>query len=163
MQNFSFHNPTRILFGQGQLANLAAEIPAGARVLITYGGGSVVKTGTLDEVKSALKDFTLLEFGGIEPNPTYETLMQAVDLGRRERVDFLLAVGGGSVIDGTKFIAAAIPFEGEPWRILADHAAVTRAIPFGSVLTLPATGSEMNNFAVITGARATTNWHFPAR
>ena len=150
MQNFSFHNPTRILFGQGQLANLAAEIPAGARILITYGGGSVVKTGTLDEVKAALKDFTLLEFAGIEPNPSYETLMQAVELGRRERVDFLLAVGGGSVIDGTKFIAAAIPFVGDPWAILAEHAAVTSAIPFGSVLTLPATGSEMNNFAVIT-------------
>jgi NADP-dependent alcohol dehydrogenase len=150
MQNFSLHNPTRILFGQGQLANLAAEIPAGARILITYGGGSVVKTGTLDEVKAALKDFTAFEFAGIEPNPTYETLMQAVELARRERIDFLLAVGGGSVIDGTKFIAAAIPFEGDPWRILSEHAAVVSAIPFGTVLTLPATGSEMNNFAVIT-------------
>jgi NADP-dependent alcohol dehydrogenase len=150
MQNFSLHNPTRILFGQGQLANIAAEIPAGARILITYGGGSVVKTGTLDEVKVALKDFTLLEFAGIEPNPTYETLMQAVELARRERIDFLLAVGGGSVIDGTKFIAAAIPFEGDPWCILSEHAAVVSAIPFGTVLTLPATGSEMNNLAVIT-------------
>ena len=150
MQNFSLHNPTRILFGQGQLANLAAEIPAGARLLITYGGGSVVKTGTLDEVKAALKDFTAFEFAGIEPNPTYETLMQAVELARRERIDFLLAVGGGSVIDGTKFIAAAILFEGDPWRILSEHAAVVSAIPFGTVLTLPATGSEMNNFAVIT-------------
>ena len=150
MQNFSFHNPTRILFGQGQLAELAREIPAGARVLITYGGGSVVKTGTLDEVKAALKDFTVFEFAGIEPNPTYETLMQAVEFARRERIDFLLAVGGGSVIDGTKFIAAAIPFAGDPWSILAEHAAVASAIPFGTVLTLPATGSEMNNFAVIT-------------
>lgn len=150
MQNFSFHNPTRILFGQDQLAELAREIPAGARVLITYGGGSVVKTGTLDEVKAALKDFIVFEFAGIEPNPTYETLMQAVELARRERIDFLLAVGGGSVIDGTKFIAAAIPFAGDPWRILAEHATVASAIPFGSVLTLPATGSEMNNFAVIT-------------
>ncbi|MDO8206960.1 MAG: alcohol dehydrogenase [Gallionella sp.] len=150
MQNFTFHNPTRILFGQGRIADISREIPAGARVLITYGGGSVVKTGTLNEVKAALKDFTLFEFAGIEPNPTYETLMQAVELARREQIDFLLAVGGGSVIDGTKFIAAAIPFAGEPWDILAKQAEIKSAIPFGSVLTLPATGSEMNSGAVIT-------------
>lgn len=150
MQNFTFHNPTRILFGAGRIADIPREIPAGARVLITYGGGSVVKTGTLDEVKAALKDFVVLEFGGIEPNPTYETLMQAVELARREKIDFLLAVGGGSVIDGTKFIAAAIPFEGDPWAILAERAPVRSAVPFGSVLTLPATGSEMNNGAVVT-------------
>ena len=150
MNNFTFHNPTRILFGQGRIADLAREIPASARVLITYGGGSVVKTGTLAEVKAALPGYTLFEFGGIEPNPTYETLMQAVELARRENVDFLLAVGGGSVIDGTKFIAAAIPFAGEPWDILAKRAPVKSAIAFGSVLTLPATGSEMNNGAVIT-------------
>ncbi|MBL8408763.1 MAG: iron-containing alcohol dehydrogenase [Candidatus Accumulibacter sp.] len=150
MQNFTFHNPTRILFGQGRIADIAAEIPAGARVLITYGGGSVVRSGTLDEVKAALKHFAVFEFAGIEPNPTYETLMQAVALARREKVDFLLAVGGGSVIDGTKFIAAAIPFAGDPWDMLAKRAAVTSAIAFGSVLTLPATGSEMNNGAVIT-------------
>ena len=91
MQNFTFHNPTRILFGKGRIADIAREIPAGARVLITYGGGSVVSTGTLDEVTAALKGFTLFEFAGIEPNPTYETLMQAVDLARREKIDFLLA------------------------------------------------------------------------
>lgn len=150
MQNFTFHNPTRILFGAGRIADLPRELPASARVLITYGGGSVVKTGTLDEVKTALKDFAVVEFGGIEPNPTYETLMQAVELARREKIDFLLAVGGGSVIDGTKFIAAAIPFEGDPWAILAERAPVRAAVPFGSVLTLPATGSEMNNGAVVT-------------
>jgi NADP-dependent alcohol dehydrogenase len=150
MQNFTFHNPTRILFGQGRIADISQEIPAGARILITYGGGSVVKTGTLNEVKAALKDYTVFEFSGIEPNPTYETLMQAVDLARREQIDFLLAVGGGSVIDGTKFIAAAIPFAGEPWDILAKHAEIKSAIPFGSVLTLPATGSEMNNFSVVS-------------
>jgi NADP-dependent alcohol dehydrogenase len=122
MQNFTFHNPTRILFGKGRIADIAREIPAGARVLITYGGGSVVSTGTLDEVTAALQGFTLFEFAGIEPNPTYETLMQAVDLARREKIDFLLAVGGGSVIDGTKFIAAAIPFVGDPWDILARRA-----------------------------------------
>jgi len=150
MQNFTFYNPTRILFGKGRIADLAREIPAKARVLITYGGGSIVKNGTLAEVKTALRGFTVFEFSGIEPNPTYETLMQAVHLARREGIDFLLAVGGGSVIDGTKFIAAAIPFVGDPWDILAKRAKISRAIPFGSVLTLPATGSEMNNGAVIT-------------
>lgn len=150
MQNFTLFNPTKILFGAGRIADLPKEIPAGAKVLITYGGGSIVKTGTLAEVKAALKGFTLFEFGGIEPNPTYETLMQAVELARREKIDFLLAVGGGSVLDGTKFIAAAIPFVGEPWDILAKRAKIERAIPFGSVLTLPATGSEMNNGAVIS-------------
>ena len=150
MQNFTFYNPTRILFGKGRIADLAREIPAKARVLITYGGGSIVKTGTLAEVKAALAGFTLFEFPGIEPNPSYETLMQAVELARRERIDFLLAVGGGSVIDGTKFIAAAIPFVGEPWDILAKRAKINSAVAFGSVLTLPATGSEMNNGAVIT-------------
>ncbi len=150
MQNFTFYNPTRILFGTGRIADIARQIPASARVLITYGGGSIVKTGTLAEVKATLKDFTVLEFAGIEPNPTYETLMRAVEFARRERIDFLLAVGGGSVIDGTKFIAAAIPFAGDPWDILAKRAKISSAIPFGSVLTLPATGSEMNNGAVIT-------------
>ncbi len=150
MQNFTLHNPTRILFGQGRIADISQEIPPGARILITYGGGSVVKTGTLNEVKAALKDCTVFEFAGIEPNPTYETLMQAVELARREQIDFLLAVGGGSVIDGTKYIAAAIPFAGEPWDILAKHAEIKSAIPFGCVLTLPATGSEMNNFSVVS-------------
>ena len=150
MQNFTFYNPTRVHFGAGRIAEVAREIASGTRVLITYGGGSVVKTGTLAEVKAALTACTVFEFGGIEPNPTYETLMQAVDLARREKIDFLLAVGGGSVIDGTKFIAAAIPFEGEPWDILAKRAAFSSAVPFGCVLTLPATGSEMNSGAVIT-------------
>ncbi|WP_295448565.1 iron-containing alcohol dehydrogenase [uncultured Thiodictyon sp.] len=150
MLNFTFQNPTRILFGQGRIADLKDEVPTGARVLITYGGGSVVATGTLDEVRAALTGFTVHEFGGIEPNPTYETLMQAVELARAEKIDFLLAVGGGSVIDGTKFIAAAIPFAGEPWDILARQAPITSAVPFGTVLTLPATGSEMNCGAVVT-------------
>ena len=163
MQNFTFHNPTRILFGAGRIADLSREIPAGARVLITYGGGSVVKTGTLAEVRAALKDCTVFEFAGIEPNPHYETLMQAVELARREQIDFLLAVGGGSVIDGTKFIAAAIPFTGDPWDILAKRAPVKSAIPFGSVLTLPATGSEMNNGAVITRRASNDKLPFASR
>jgi NADP-dependent alcohol dehydrogenase len=151
MDNFQFMNPTKILFGKGQLANLDQEIPKGAKVLILYGGGSAKRTGLLDTVKQALKGHSFGEFGGIEPNPTYETLMQAVALVRKDKYDFLLAVGGGSVIDGTKFVAAAVPFtQGEPWGLLAQHLPVKTALPFGTVLTLPATGSEMNSGAVIT-------------
>jgi NADP-dependent alcohol dehydrogenase len=150
MQNFTFHNPTKILFGDGQIAQIDGEIPTDARVLVTYGGGSVKGNGTLDDVRAALRGRTVFEFAGIEPNPSYETLMRAVELARNEGLDFLLAVGGGSVIDGTKFIAAAIPFAGEPWDILAKKASFETAVPFGAVLTLPATGSEMNPGAVIT-------------
>ena len=150
MKKFNVYNQTRILFGAGRIADIGKYMPAKARVLITYGGGSITKNGTLSDVKNALKNFTIFEFSGIEPNPTYETLMHAVKLARDEKIDFILAVGGGSVIDGTKFIAAAIPFVGEPWDILSKHAKINSAIPFASVLTLPATGSEMNNGAVIT-------------
>jgi NADP-dependent alcohol dehydrogenase len=151
MLNFTYQNPTRILFGQGCIAGIKKEIPKGSKVLITYGGGSVRKNGVLDEVKAALEGYDLSEFGGIEANPVYETLMQCVDLVRSTKIDFLLAVGGGSVIDGTKFIAAAVPYEGDPWEILEKFGAgVKKALPFGTVLTLPAAGSEMNNGAVIT-------------
>jgi NADP-dependent alcohol dehydrogenase len=150
MQNFTFHNPTRIIFGEGQVAALDAEVPREARVLITCGGGSIKSNGVLAQVQAALGDRISFVFGGIEPNPTYETLMQAVALAREKQIDFLLAVGGGSVIDGTKFIAAALKFDGEPWDILSRQADVHEAMPFGSVLTLPATGSEMNNGGVIT-------------
>jgi NADP-dependent alcohol dehydrogenase len=150
MQNFTFHNPTRIIFGEGQIAALDTEVPREARVLITYGGGSIKSNGVLAQVQAALGDRIWFMFGGIEPNPTYETLMQAVALAREKQIDFLLAVGGGSVIDGTKFIAAALKFDGEPWDILSRQAHVNDAMPFGSVLTLPATGSEMNNGGVIT-------------
>ena len=151
MQNFTYCNPTRIHFGQGQIAEITREIPAGQRVLVTYGGGSVLKNGTLDEVRAALAHAVVTEFGGIEPNPTYETLMDAVRLARATGSEFILAVGGGSVIDGSKFIAAAIPFPGEdPWDLVIRKAPVKAAVPFGTVLTLPATGSEMNSGAVIT-------------
>jgi NADP-dependent alcohol dehydrogenase len=149
--NFDFYNPTRILFGEGQIAALSSHVPHGARVLMLYGGGSIRANGVYDEVKAALAGHTVFEFGGIEPNPTYETLMQAIELVRREQVDFLLAVGGGSVIDGTKFIAAGALLDEDPWTILEKRAAnVSAALPFGTVLTLPATGSEMNAGAVIT-------------
>lgn len=150
MQNFVYHNPVKILFGKGQIARLGREIPRGARILVTYGGGSIKANGVYDQVMSALAGHDVREFGGIEPNPRYETLMRAVAQVRQEGIDFLLAVGGGSVLDGTKFIAAAAPFEGEPWDILAKEAPVSSAVPLGSVLTLPATGSEMNAFAVVT-------------
>jgi NADP-dependent alcohol dehydrogenase len=150
MQNFMFHNPTKIIFGAGQIAVLDAEVPLHARVLITFGGGSIKSNGVLAEVQAALGKRVSFVFGGIEPNPTYETLMEAVALAREKSIDFLLAVGGGSVIDGTKFIAAALKFEGEPWDILAKQAPVHDAVPFGSVLTLPATGSEMNNGSVVS-------------
>ncbi|MBE2213249.1 MAG: iron-containing alcohol dehydrogenase [Opitutaceae bacterium] len=151
MENFVFRNPTKILFGKGQIAKLASELPAQARVLMTYGGGSIKANGVYDQVKAALGSRTVVELGGIEPNPRYETLMKGVALVKEHRLDFLLAVGGGSVADGTKFIAAAVPFtDGDPWRILADNAEVKAAVPLACVLTLPATGSEMNTAAVIS-------------
>lgn len=151
MLNFEFHNPTRIVFGANTITKLAHLVPTTARVQILYGGSSAKKNGTLDEVKTALGNRVVQEFGGIEPNPTYETLMLAVAQVRKEKLDFLLAVGGGSVIDGTKFVAAAINHDGEPWDILLTHGkAVKNSVPFGSVLTLPATGSEMNCGSVIT-------------
>ncbi len=151
MQNFEFHNPTRIVFGQQTIGKLAGLLPESARVLILLGGGSARANGTLDEVKTALGQRHVQEFSGIEPNPSFETLMQAVEQVRRDKLDFLLAVGGGSVIDGTKFVAAAVPFEGDPWTIMETHGRNVRsALPFGSILTLPATGSEMNNGGVVT-------------
>ena len=151
MFNFDFYNPTQILFGQGQIAAITALIPPQARVLMTYGGGSIKQNGVYDEVKAALAGHTMMEFAGIEPNPSYETLMRAVAQVRSEKVDFLLAVGGGSVIDGTKFVAAAALYDGEPWEIAERGGAnVQRALPFGTVLTLPATGSEMNSGGVVT-------------
>ncbi len=150
MRDFTFYNPTKILFGTGQIVGISREIPGDQRILMTYGGGSIKQNGVYDQVMTALAGREVLEFAGIEPNPTYETLMEAVRIVRERQVDFLLAVGGGSVIDGAKFIAAAAPFAGEPWDILAKHARIERALPLGVVLTLPATGSEMNSFAVVT-------------
>ena len=161
MQNFDFYNPTRIVFGERTIARIDEFVPAHARVLVLYGGESAKRTGTLDEVKAALGGRDVREYGGIEPNPTYETLMEAVALVRREHIDFLLAVGGGSVIDGTKFVAAAVPYEGEPWQILETRGRqVNEALPLGSVLTLPATGSEMNSAAVVTRRATVTKLPF---
>ncbi|KIN66007.1 Iron-containing alcohol dehydrogenase [Sulfitobacter noctilucicola] len=151
MNNFDFRNPTHILFGKGRIADLKDQVPADAKVLILYGGGSAEKTGVLGQVRAALAGRTLVEFGGIEPNPRFATALKAVDVIGQEGITFLLAVGGGSVIDATKFIAAAAKYDGDAWDILTSRGSViTQALPFGTVLTLPATGSEMNSGAVIT-------------
>ncbi len=151
MNNFNFYNPVKIIFGKGQISAITAEIPADARVMVTYGGGSIKKNGVYDQVMAALSGHSVIEFSNIEPNPHYETLMQAVEIAKRKEVDFVLAVGGGSVVDGTKFIVAAMNYEGEdPWDIMAKREPVKSAVPFGAVLTLPATGSEMNSGSVIT-------------
>ncbi|WP_026791859.1 iron-containing alcohol dehydrogenase [Pleomorphomonas oryzae] len=160
MQSFTYWNTTRIHFGKGQIARIAEEVPANAHVLITYGGGSVLKNGVMDQVRAALVGRTVFEFGGIEANPHFETLVKVADLARAEKIDFLLAVGGGSVADGTKFVAAAALFEGDPWDILVERGTNVRAaLPVGCVMTLPATGSEMNRNAVIT--RASTQDKLP--
>lgn len=149
MFNFDFYNPTHIVFGKDRMVELNNLIPKDAKVLITYGGGSVKKFGTLEKVKENLKDRVVFEFGGIEPNPRYETLMKAVEIVKRENIDFLLAVGGGSVMDGTKFISLASKYNGEGVDIL-NGKFIDEAIPMGTVVTLPATGSEMNCGSVIS-------------
>ena len=156
MYNFDFYNPTRIFFGKDRLDNIDKFVPAGAKVLITFGGGSAKKSGLIDKVKANLGSRKVFEFGGIEPNPRYETLMKAVEIVRSESIDFIMAVGGGSVIDGTKFICLASHYKGDATDLLKYGFAhitsevVEKVVPFGTVLTLPATGSEMNSGAVIS-------------
>ena len=153
MNNFEFFNPTRIIFGKGTIAKLSKRVPRKARVMLLYGGGSIKENGVYDQAMDALKKHEVLEFGGIEANPDYATLLKAIKRVRKKQVDFLLAVGGGSVIDGTKFISLASPNESiDPWDILVRGSAknLKKAIPFGTVLTLPATGSEFNHNAVIS-------------
>ncbi len=150
MNNFEFQNPTQLVFGKGQIAKLATLIPADAKIMITIGGGSIFSNGVYDQVVKALEGREWIEFKGIEPNPEYATLIKAVEQAREAGVDFLLAVGGGSVIDGTKFIATAIKYQGDPWEFMLDQSKAVDAIPLASVLTLPATGSEMNNGAVVS-------------
>ncbi|MGO4908319.1 iron-containing alcohol dehydrogenase [Pseudorhodobacter sp. W20_MBD10_FR17] len=153
MNNFDLHNPTRILFGKGRISDLDGQVPADAKVLLLYGGGSAERTGVLAQVRAALGDRKVVEFGGIEPNPRYATALKAVDVIKENDITFLLAVGGGSVIDATKFIAAAAELEGDVWDIFTSWGgAIKSAMPFGTVLTLPATGSEMNPASVITHA-----------
>lgn len=152
MNNFSFHNPTKIIFGEGQISALADLLPANARILLTYGGGSIKKNGVYDQVIKALAGKTFFEFSGIEPNPHYETCQKAIAFIKEKNIDYLLAVGGGSVVDATKLIAAGVNFNGEPWDILEKHATFSSALPIGCILTLPATGTESNGNSVITKA-----------
>lgn len=155
MYNFDYKNPVKIIFGKGSIPRIAEEIPANKKILMLYGGGSIKRTGVYQQVKDALKEFNVLEFGGIEPNPHYETCMKAIRMVKAEKIDFLLAVGGGSVIDATKFIAAGALYPGDdPWDIIAfgKKTPPGEAIPLGTVLTLPATGTEMNGNSVITRA-----------
>jgi len=151
MQNFELFTPTNYIFGKGQIQKLSKVIPQGAKILLAYGGGSIFKNGVHQQVIESLKGYEIVEFGGIEPNPHYETLMKAVEVIKEKNLDFILAVGGGSVIDGVKFISVAVNFEGNPIDLLQKKAPVTgKPVPFGTVLTLPATGSEMNSSTVVT-------------
>jgi NADP-dependent alcohol dehydrogenase len=153
MLNFELYNPTQYVFGKDQTQKLSTLVPQKSKVLLAYGGGSIFKNGVYDQVKAALEGFEVVEFGGIEPNPRFETLMKAVAIIREQNLNFILAVGGGSVIDGVKFISGAVNYEGDPIEILKNRVLftdVTKVIPFGTVLTLPATGSEMNSGAVVT-------------
>ncbi|WP_445717254.1 iron-containing alcohol dehydrogenase [Flavobacterium sp.] len=153
MLNFELYNPVNYVFGKGQIAKLTDLVPTNTKILIAYGGGSIFKNGVYDQVKASLPNHDVVEFGGIEPNPRFETLMKAVEIIRTEKIGFILAVGGGSVIDGVKFISAAVNFEGDEAEILKKRILfkdVSKVIPFGTVLTLPATGSEMNSGAVVT-------------
>ncbi len=153
MLNFEFKNPTKIIFGKGQIGRIAKEIPPQSNVLMLYGGGSIMQNGIYEQVKTALKDFNVIEFGGIPANPEYAVLMDALKIIKEKNIDYLLAVGGGSVIDGTKFLSAAALYTGDiPWDILTKNIRPEKGMPFGCVLTLPATGSEMNSGSVITRA-----------
>ena len=153
MNNFKYRNPTKILFGKGQIENLSTEIPANSKVLMLYGGGSIMKNGIYEQVTKALSGYEVVEFGGIPANPEYSVLLDALKVIKEEKITYLLAVGGGSVIDGTKFLSAAALYEGEtPWDLLTNKKPVTEGLPFATVLTLPATGSEMNSGSVITRA-----------
>ena len=151
MNNFEFKNPTKIIFGKDKIANLAKEIPANAKILMLYGGGSIKSNGIYDQVKKSISAFEVVEFGGIPANPEYAVLLEALQIIKTQKITFLLAIGGGSVIDGTKFLSAAAVYEGEtPWEILTGGKPILKGMPFGAVLTLPATGSEMNSGFVLT-------------
>jgi len=150
MNNFTFQNPTKLIFGKGMIASLANEIPVNKRIMITFGGGSVKANGVYAQVMEALKNHHTVEFWGIEPNPAIETLRKAIALGKEEKADYLLAVGGGSVIDGTKLISAGLLYDGDAWDLVLNSKLINGSVPFATVLTLPATGSEMNAGAVIS-------------
>lgn len=150
MRDFTFYNPVKVVFGASAFVSLRRFIPDDVPVMLTMGGGSIKNNGVYDKVKTALKNKNIIEFGGIEPNPEYEVCMKAVNIAKAESVGYFLSVGGGSVLDATKLIAAAMEFEGDPWDILEKSAPIKSALPIGCVLTLPATGSEVNGNSVIS-------------
>ena len=160
MNNFVFQNTTKLIFGKGQIARLAKELPRDKKILVTFGGGSVKRNGVYDQVKAALEGFDHLEFWGIEPNPKVETLRKAVEICKREGVGFLLAVGGGSTLDGTKLIAAAAMIQADAWDLVRNPKLYEGTLPFASVMTLPATGSEMNRGAVISNLATGEKYSF---
>ncbi len=151
MLNFELVNPVKILFGKGEITKIKKLVPKKANVLLLYGKGSIKKNGVYDQVTQALSGHNTIEFGGIPANPEYDILLEALAIIKKENISFILAVGGGSVIDGAKFLSSAALFEGEnPWDILAKRIRTDKGMPFGTVLTLPATGSEMNSGSVIS-------------
>lgn len=155
MNNFEITTPTTLVFGKDQLpriAQLLTSQAADGKVIVLYGGGSIEKSGFLDRLKTELSDLELHFFKGIEANPEYTTLMNAVEYIRENKIGFMLAVGGGSVIDGAKFISGAVNYDGDPWDVLdqVPGKVFTSAVPFGCILTIPATGSESNSGAVIS-------------
>ncbi|TKC13824.1 iron-containing alcohol dehydrogenase [Robertmurraya kyonggiensis] len=167
MKNFTYYNPTKLIFGKGQLEQLKTELPQyGKKVLLVYGGGSIKRNGLYDEVVSLLKelDVTLFEVSGVEPNPRISTVRKGVDICKSEGIEFILAVGGGSVIDCTKAIAAGAKYDGDAWDLVTKKAFAKEALPFGTVLTLAATGSEMNSGSVITNweTKEKYGWGSPA-
>jgi len=150
---FELYNPTKLVFGQNKIETINKYLNPNHKILLVYGGGSIKENGIYEKTKKALKGFNIIEFSGVESNPQHETLIKAVELARLEKIDFILAVGGGSVIDGVKFISAAINYDKDTWQMVVDGGAdIKTAVPFGTILTIPATGSEMNSGAVITNA-----------
>ena len=150
---FNYKNPTQIEFGKGKISVISELIPKESKVFVVYGGGSIKKNGVYNQVKDALKGYTWCEFGGIEPNPTKETLDKAVAFGQKNSIDYILAVGGGSVVDGCKYIASSYYYDGDGWDILEGKYSAIKAPKIGVILTLAATGSESNTGAVITKAQ----------
>lgn len=150
INNYELYNPTKLIFGEDRIKDITQYLPRESKILFVYGQGSIKHNGIYQKVIDLLKGYDYVEFGGIEPNPKYENLMEAVKLGREYKIEFILAVGGGSVVDGAKFISAAIPFDEDPWKLVSDKLDFNESIPLGTILTLPATGSEMNKGAVIS-------------
>ncbi len=160
MRNFVFYNSTKLIFGKGSISSLTTEIPLDKKVMIVFGGGSARKNGVYEQVKQAMSKHVCVEFWGIEPNPTVDTIRKAVELGKKNGIDFLLSVGGGSVLDATKLIAVSIPYNGDPWNLVINSKLIKYALPFCDVMTLPATGSEMNTGAVISNVETKEKFPF---